>query len=102
MFVGDGAGVGKGRTVAGKIVKDYLNLFYINMCSTNNKKNYSLGIIYENYLRGRKRSIWLSVSNDLRFDAIRDLNDVGCHAKVTALNKVRVFKKINYLLFKFV
>ncbi len=31
-FAGDGAGVGKGRTIA--------------------------GIIYENYLQGRKRSLW--------------------------------------------
>lgn len=30
----------------------------------------------------------LSVSNDLRFDAIRDLRDIGCHAKVHPLNKV--------------
>uniref|UniRef100_A0A7M5XKE9 Uncharacterized protein n=1 Tax=Clytia hemisphaerica TaxID=252671 RepID=A0A7M5XKE9_9CNID len=68
FLIGDGAGVGKGRTVA--------------------------GIIYENYLRGRKRSIWLSVSNDLRFDAIRDLQDVGCHAKVVALNKFKYDEKI--------
>lgn len=32
FLVGDGAGVGKGRTIA--------------------------GIIYENYLRGRRRSLW--------------------------------------------
>jgi len=32
FLIGDGAGVGKGRTVA--------------------------GIIYENYLRGRKRALW--------------------------------------------
>ena len=42
---GDGAGVGKGRIIA--------------------------GIIYQNYLEGRKKSLWLSVSNDLKFDAIR-------------------------------
>ena len=30
----------------------------------------------------------LSVSNDLRYDAIRDLRDIGCHAKVHPLNKV--------------
>jgi len=33
FFAGDGAGVGKGRTIA--------------------------GIIYENYLAGRKRALWL-------------------------------------------
>ncbi|VDK58449.1 unnamed protein product [Gongylonema pulchrum] len=50
-LIGDGAGVGKGRTIA---------------C-----------IIYENYRLGRKRSIWLSVSADLRYDAERDLRDIG-------------------------
>lgn len=58
FFLGDGAGVGKGRQLA--------------------------GIIYENWLRGRKRHIWLSVSADLREDARRDLKDIGaagvaCH-----------------------
>ena len=62
ILVGDGAGVGKGRTVA--------------------------GIIYQNYIEGRKKALWywciiitwymymlyvcrLSVSNDLKYDAIR-------------------------------
>ncbi len=63
VSVGDGAGVGKGRTIA--------------------------GIIYQNYLEGRKKALWfvydnavcsidfevlflrLSVSNDLKYDAIR-------------------------------
>ena len=43
--LGDGAGVGKGRTIA--------------------------GIIYQNYLEGRKKALWLSVSNDLKYDAVR-------------------------------
>ncbi|KAI6213229.1 hypothetical protein M3Y94_00125800 [Aphelenchoides besseyi] len=50
-LIGDGAGVGKGRTIA--------------------------AIIYENYLLGRKRAIWVSVSADLFYDAKRDLNDIG-------------------------
>lgn len=62
-FLGDGAGVGKGRTIA--------------------------GIIYENYLKGRKRAIWVSVSNDLRYDAERDLKDIGASKiDVYPLNKV--------------
>lgn len=62
-FAGDGAGVGKGRTIA--------------------------GIIYENYLRGRKKAIWISVSNDLKYDAERDLSDIGAtKINVHALNKV--------------
>ena len=43
FFIGDGAGVGKGRTIA--------------------------GIIYENYKRGRKKHVWVSVSTDLVVDA---------------------------------
>jgi hypothetical protein len=63
FLVGDGAGVGKGRTIA--------------------------GIIYENYLLGRKRALWLSVSNDLKYDAQRDFGDIGAtKMQVHALNKV--------------
>ena len=50
FLIGDGAGVGKGRTIA--------------------------GAIYENFLRGRKKSIWISISSDLKFDADRDLKDI--------------------------
>lgn len=63
IISGDGAGVGKGRTIA--------------------------GIIFENYLRGRKKAIWISVSNDLKYDAERDLRDIGnSNIEVHALNKV--------------
>lgn len=62
-ILGDGAGVGKGRTIA--------------------------GIIQENYLHGRKKAIWISVSNDLKYDAERDLRDIGAgKIEVFALNKV--------------
>lgn len=64
FLIGDGAGVGKGRTVA--------------------------GIIFENYLKGRKKAIWLSVSADLKFDAERDLEDISAkNVKVYALNKLK-------------
>ncbi|XP_077867871.1 protein strawberry notch homolog 1-like [Saccoglossus kowalevskii] len=67
FLVGDGAGVGKGRTVA--------------------------GIIYENYLLGRKRALWLSVSNDLKYDAARDLKDIGAgNISVHSLNKFKYLK----------
>lgn len=63
LVPGDGAGVGKGRTIA--------------------------GVIFENYLKGRKRAIWVSVSNDLKYDAERDLRDIGASKiEVHALNKV--------------
>ncbi|THD21168.1 Notch signaling pathway -1 [Fasciola hepatica] len=64
FLIGDGAGVGKGRTIA--------------------------GILYENYIRHRKKAIWLSVSNDLKVDAERDLRDVGLgRIKVHSLNKFK-------------
>ena len=63
-LIGDGAGVGKGRTIA--------------------------TIIYENYLLGRKRAIWLSVSSDLYYDAQRDLRDIGAdRIDVYALNSFK-------------
>uniref|UniRef100_A0A673JEI5 Protein strawberry notch homolog 2-like n=1 Tax=Sinocyclocheilus rhinocerous TaxID=307959 RepID=A0A673JEI5_9TELE len=63
FLIGDGAGVGKGRTVA--------------------------GIILESFLKGRKRALWFSVSNDLKYDAERDLRDIDApNIPVFALNKV--------------
>lgn len=47
FFIGDGAGVGKGRQIA--------------------------AIILDNYIRGRCRHIWFSVSHDLKMDAERIL-----------------------------
>ncbi len=65
FLIGDGAGVGKGRTIA--------------------------GIIYENYLQGRKRAVWVSVSNDLKYDAERDLADIGASKiDVYFLSKVTI------------
>ena len=48
FFVGDGAGVGKGRTIA--------------------------GIILEGILSKRPKAIWLSISSDLKIDAQRENN----------------------------
>ena len=45
FFVGDGAGVGKGRTIA--------------------------GIILEGIMSKRPKAIWLSISSDLKLDAQR-------------------------------
>ena len=64
FLIGDGAGVGKGRTIA--------------------------GIILENYCQKRKRAIWVSVSNDLKYDAERDLGDIGAsHIDVHFLSKMK-------------
>jgi len=51
FLLGDGAGMGKGRTLAGFVV--------------------------ENIARGRKKHVWISVSSDLYEDAKRDLRDLG-------------------------
>jgi len=51
FFMGDGPGVGKGRQIA--------------------------GIVLENFLRGRKKCIWMSASIDLLLDARRDLKEIG-------------------------
>jgi hypothetical protein len=56
FFIGDGAGVGKGRQIS--------------------------GIILDNYVRGRRRSAWVSTSTDLYADAVRDLRDLGSHIQV--------------------
>ncbi|XP_074301676.1 protein FORGETTER 1-like isoform X1 [Silene latifolia] len=63
FFVGDGAGVGKGRTIA--------------------------GLIWENWQHGRRKALWISIGSDLKFDARRDLDDVGAASvQVHALNKL--------------
>ncbi|GAB5368602.1 hypothetical protein AAMO2058_001333600 [Amorphochlora amoebiformis] len=56
FFIGDGAGVGKGRQVA--------------------------GIILESLCRGERKHLWFSTSAELRLDAERDLTAIGCHSKV--------------------
>lgn len=67
FLIGDGAGVGKGRTIA--------------------------GVIYENYLKGRTKAIWVSVSNDLKYDSERDLKDIGAKKiEVHPLNKFKYAK----------
>jgi hypothetical protein len=51
FFLGDGPGVGKGRSAA--------------------------GLIFENFLHGRRKALWFSVSTDLIADARRDLDEIG-------------------------
>jgi hypothetical protein len=51
FLLGDGAGMGKGRTLA--------------------------AFCYENIMRGRTKHLWISVSGDLYQDAKRDLRDLG-------------------------
>lgn len=35
------------------------------------------GLLVENWLQGRKKSLWVSMSSDLKVDAARDLSDCG-------------------------
>ena len=56
FFLGDGAGVGKGRQIS--------------------------AIILDNFARGRTKHVWFSIASDLKLDAERDLADVGCHTVV--------------------
>mmetsp|Transcript_22735 Transcript_22735/g.41710 ORF Transcript_22735/g.41710 Transcript_22735/m.41710 type:complete len:180 (+) Transcript_22735:1204-1743(+) len=51
FLLGDGAGIGKGRTL--------------------------VGFAIENIARGQKKHVWISVSSDLYEDAKRDLCDLG-------------------------
>ena len=56
FFIGDGAGVGKGRQIS--------------------------GIVCDNYCRGRTKHVWVSTSTDLHADAVRDLRDLGMQLPV--------------------
>ncbi|KAH3812323.1 hypothetical protein DPMN_140752 [Dreissena polymorpha] len=56
FFIGDAAGVGKGRQIA--------------------------GVILDNYARGRTKAVWFTISTDLIVDTKRDLGDLGCYIKV--------------------
>ena len=56
FFIGDGAGVGKGRQIA--------------------------GIVLDNFARGRRRHIWMSTSSDLHHDAERDLRSLDCYLNI--------------------
>ena len=56
FFLGDGAGVGKGRQIA--------------------------AVLRDSLCRGRTRHLWVSVSRELCLDAKRDLQDLGCHVDV--------------------
>ncbi|GFR47433.1 hypothetical protein Agub_g9153, partial [Astrephomene gubernaculifera] len=58
FFIGDGAGVGKGRQIA--------------------------GVVLDNFARGRRRALWLSTSSDLHADAQRDLRDLGASLPLLA------------------
>ena len=70
-FLGDGTGCGKGRQVA--------------------------GIILDNWLRGRRRAVWVSKSDKLLEDAKRDWMALGgCESDIVPA-KFRQGSKSNWL-----
>ncbi|KAJ1618490.1 P-loop containing NTP hydrolase pore-1-domain-containing protein [Pavlovales sp. CCMP2436] len=50
FYIGDGTGVGKGRQIA--------------------------GVILDNWMQGRRRAVWVSISAELLYDCRRDLKDL--------------------------
>ena len=40
------------------------------------------GLILDNFVRGRRRAVWISASADLVRDAHRDLLDIDCHCRL--------------------
>ena len=65
---GDGTGVGKGRE-----------------CT---------GLIYDSYLQGSRKALWISVSQDLMEDAKRDFNDIDFHIPLIRLNDYKIQHEI--------
>ncbi len=91
FLLGDGTGVGKGRQIAGVILDNYARCVSAQLCHIQQLLRvmccYCLfplinDTILPPHFRGRKQSVWLSVSSDLRIDAERDLNEVGCHLRI--------------------
>ena len=64
FFLGDGAGIGKGRQIAAVIRDSY-------------SRSINVGGV-----KRRRRHLWLSVSRELVEDAKRDMEDIGCYAPV--------------------
>jgi len=68
FLLGDGAGMGKGRTLA--------------------------GFVLENICRGREKHVWVSVSADLYEDAKRDISDLNLSTYAT--NSCHLLNKFSY------
>jgi hypothetical protein len=67
FYIGDSAGIGKGRQIA--------------------------SVIYENVRRGLNRHVWVSTSIDLHLDATRDFNDI----EVANVRIIRGFEELDKL-----
>ncbi len=92
FFLGDGAGIGKGRQIAA-VLKDSLSRSFIqtndpsttsttaNSSSTPPSSSKSSRFSKKRTL-SKRRHLWLSVSRELIEDARRDLKDIECHIPV--------------------
>lgn len=68
-FIGDGTGCGKGRQVA--------------------------GVIMDNWIKGRRRAVWISKSDKLHEDAVRDWTALGGEAsEIIPQSRYRLGKRI--------
>jgi hypothetical protein len=73
FLLGDGAGMGKGRQIA--------------------------GLIYDNVRKGRTKHIWISSSRDLADDAKRDFSDIGAESiEVFNLGKISAQARVDSVL----
>ena len=73
FLLGDGAGMGKGRVLA--------------------------GFICENICRGRNKHVWISVSSDLYPDAKRDMNDLGLQLNTHLFGKNKLVQSQEGVVF---
>lgn len=69
FLTGDGTGVGKGREIS--------------------------GVLFDNYIQGTKKAVWISVSQDLIEDAKRDFRDIEFEIPVFRMNDFKIEAKID-------
>jgi len=93
FFLGDGAGIGKGRQIAA-VLRDSLSRSLIetnhssatttsaNFASPSSLSTAKSSKLSQTRTFSKRRHLWLSVSRELIEDARRDLKDVDCHISV--------------------
>ena len=69
FLIGDSTGVGKGRELA--------------------------GIIYDNYIQGRKKALFITISQDLKEDIERDLKGIKADIRIERLNDYNIENDID-------
>ena len=81
FFLGDGAGIGKGRQIAA-VLHDSLSRSYVEAIPQSLSNSSSSLMTPTKKRFYKRRHLWLSVSRELIEDARRDLEDIGCYAPV--------------------